>query len=422
MRKLAFAIVVSWAFMGLAMPGFAGPPASYDSVVAGKADPACDVQAVQDAVNQGGAVLLKGKFDFGEKGKVNITRDIEIYGEKDQQGTLLTTIKGGFWSFHSPLPSDLPPVSPGPKITIQDIHFDHALWAPICITYSSEATITGNRITNLQPLLSKAPVFGKEGISWQQGIIVSPVFGLMGKKLGYQPGLITGSIMATDNDIDLTCENPEKTMAQGMFVVWTTGATIQILRNRVINCSRNSLESLDNYPGEDGSGMTLIKDNTIVTATKGVPVPSLMTPNGIVAGWFLDQSGAADPARSTKIIVANNEIELRGATSFGIAVLSDGAIISSNHIIVGGGAQANGIAQVASHSLIAHNRIEGSGLCAAVTKPMKSLKACGNVFLNNDFSGFQAKAANVLLQGPDNLVIGKCGKVVDKGQRNLVCD
>jgi hypothetical protein len=39
MRKLVFAVLVSWAFMILAVPGFAGPPASYDSVVVGKVIP-----------------------------------------------------------------------------------------------------------------------------------------------------------------------------------------------------------------------------------------------------------------------------------------------------------------------------------------------------------------------------------------------
>ncbi len=75
--------------------------------------------------------------------------------------------------------------------------------------------------------------------------------------------------MIADNDIDLSNEFPEKTVAQGVYVQWATGADIQILLNRVINRTRNSLESLDNYPGEDGSGLPLIKGNTIITAEKG---------------------------------------------------------------------------------------------------------------------------------------------------------
>lgn len=48
-------MLVPCAFLILTVPGFAGPPAPYDSVVAGKDDPACDVQAVQDAVDKGGS-------------------------------------------------------------------------------------------------------------------------------------------------------------------------------------------------------------------------------------------------------------------------------------------------------------------------------------------------------------------------------
>jgi hypothetical protein len=211
-------------------------------------------------------------------------------------------------------------------------------------------------------------------------------------------------------------------MAQGVLAVWTTGADIRMLRNRVVNCSRNSLESLDNYPGEDGSGTTLIKGNKIITERKGVPVPGPSTPNGVVAGWFLDLSGASDLARRTKIVVLNNQIEVNGDTSFGIAVISDGGIISSNHIVVGGGPKAKGILQLASNSLITNNRIEGSGLAAAIVMPFKSLKGGGNTFVGNDFSLFKASTAGVLLQSSDNILIGKCGRVVDKGQRNLAPD
>ena len=83
----------------------------------------------------------------------------------------------------------------------------------------------------------------------------------------------------------------------------------------MVNCSRNSLESLDNYPGEDGNGMTIFKGNKIITANKGIPLPTPSTPNGIVAGWFLDISGATDPKRLTKIVATENQIETRGLAS-----------------------------------------------------------------------------------------------------------
>ena len=60
---------------------------STDTVVKGTNDPAKDVKEVQDAVDKGGTVLLKGKFNFGEKEKVIIKNDIQIVGEADKKGT-----------------------------------------------------------------------------------------------------------------------------------------------------------------------------------------------------------------------------------------------------------------------------------------------------------------------------------------------
>jgi len=422
MKKIVFIYTMICAFIFLPLPALAGTPESYDSVVVGKSNPTSDIATIQNAVDKGGSVLLKGTFDFGKDGSITISKDVEIYGETDAQGNPATRVQGGFWTFHSALPAQLPPQTPGPKVTIQGIHFDGAQRAPISLPYCSGANIVKNKITNVQPYVSKVPIFGKLGLYRQQGIVFNPLYTLPKENRKYQPGAITGDIIIADNDIELSNDISEKTMSQGVIILWSTGATIKILRNRIVNCSRNSLESLDNHPGKDGSGMTLIKDNTIVTGTKGLPVPSPSTPNGVVAGWFLDLSGATDPARKTKTVVMNNQIELRGATSFGIAVIADCGIISSNHIVMKGGPKAKGILQLASNSLIVNNTIEGSGLCAALTMPFKSLKACENTFAGNDMSHFKAFAANVLLQTSDNILIGKCGKVIDKGHRNQILD
>ena len=93
--------------------------------VVGKNNAAYDVKAVQEAVNKGGTVLLKGIFNFCPKGQVKIKNDIEVMGEHDTEGRPLTKIKGGFWTFHSPLPStELPIPGTGPKMKIKNIHFE----------------------------------------------------------------------------------------------------------------------------------------------------------------------------------------------------------------------------------------------------------------------------------------------------------
>jgi len=163
-------------------------------VLVGKGDPAYDVKAVQDAVDKGGSVLLRGTFDFGAKGRVNIKNDINIYGEVDNKGDPLTKIKGGFWTFHAPLPPQVPPQAPGPKITIQGIHFEGALWTPVNLAYSSGALIVGNKITNVLPLPSKQPVFGKPGLNLQQGIRISGLYIKPKEPPRRLPGAITGPL------------------------------------------------------------------------------------------------------------------------------------------------------------------------------------------------------------------------------------
>jgi hypothetical protein len=128
----------------------AGTLYAYDSVVLGTDNAEYDVKAVQEAVDKGGTVLLKGMFNFGQKGRVNIKNDIEIIGETDITGRPITKITGGFWTFHSPLPSTELPL-PGPKIKIKNIHLDGATWTPMHFPYTSGAEISGNKITNVQP-------------------------------------------------------------------------------------------------------------------------------------------------------------------------------------------------------------------------------------------------------------------------------
>ncbi len=391
--------------------------AKAQTIVVGQNNPIRDVQAVQNAVDQGGEVLLKGTFDFGPEGRVTLTRDLKIYGEKNREGVFLTKINGGYWTFCSPAPIQLPPQSPGPKITIQDIHFEGPLWAPIYLEYSGGTTIVGNKMTSIRPRLagSDRPMSGRQDIYWQQGIALYPQ--------KYEPGLITGSIDVVENEIDLACEMPEKTLGYGVWIVRTTGATIRVSKNRIINGPRDAICVVDNYPAKDGIGSTVIKANRIVTPRKGIPFPTPQTTNGIVAGWFMDLTGATDPSRRVKIIVAENKIEAHGENSVGIVVFSDGGIITSNHIVLlGGGPPARGVAQVGSDSLIVNNKIEGSGPYGVRISSFQKLTGSRNILVGNDLSGFKASIADVSVETQDNSLIGNHGKIIDKGQRNIILD
>ena len=173
--------------------------------VIGQDNPAVDVQAVQAAVSQGGEILLERTFDFGEKGSVTISKDVKIVGERDSQGIPITKIKGGYQTFLSPLPARLPPQGPGPKIAIQNIHFDGTLAYPIYIAYCSGATITGNKITNVRPFVDTPQR------NSSVGIMVGTNWIQPRETRKYQPRAVTGIITIADNDLDMANDTPEKT-------------------------------------------------------------------------------------------------------------------------------------------------------------------------------------------------------------------
>lgn len=389
---------------------------AYDSVVTGQNNAEIDVKAVQEAVDKGGTVLLKGAFNFGQKGRVNIKNDVEVVGESDGEGKPLTKITGGFWTFHSPLPStELPLPGPGPKVKVKNIHFDGAIWAPIHLSYTSGAEISGNKITNVKPF----PV----PIKWPGGEKLLVTAGtLMGSRFAHRekilPGAVTGNLVVNDNNIDLRCENPKMTMGQGVFFLWTWGATIEIKRNRVRNVSRNSIESLDNYLDEEGRGSVLVAENNVVTPKLGIPFPGPSTPNGIVVGWFLDMTGGSDPSRNSKITVIRNFVQTNGETSAGVISLGDGIAILGNRVEVKRGSKSSGVLHIGSNGFIARNKIDGSGAFAMRALPWKDIKTNGNTFAWNDVREFKAATADFLCVGNKNTLIGAKCNVVDKGKAN----
>jgi len=379
--------------------------------VEGKNDPAVDVQAMQKAVDQGGTILLKGRFDFGDKGSVTITKDVEVRGETDESGAPRTTVRGGYHTFHSPLTAQAPS-PPGPKIAIKNIHFDGARWTPVRLAYASRVTITGNRITGVRP----HPAPERPQIGLQQGILVGTTFPT-DRSQQYQPGTVVGNVTITDNDIDLSTEAPTKTMAQGIFVSWTTGITARIARNTIVNGARNAIEVVDNYAGDDGDGFIVIQDNKVVTATAGIARPTPRTPNGITVGYLPRKRAAVEGNRFMRHAVLHNSVVARGATSIGINVLTNGALVRNNHVVTEG-PTAHAIRVSGSNTYIGRNQIEGAGEFGI----WLGSRASGNEVDGNDFHKFKSAVVDVLLVkgANDNVVIGTNGSVSDLGAGNQI--
>lgn len=406
-------IVVSLSLILIISNSFA-----YDHVVTGKGNAEYDLKVVKEAVDQGGKLLLKGSFTFGPKGSVNISNDIEIYGELNDEGMPVTKINGGFWTFHTTLPStDSPLPGPGPKVKIKNIHFDGATWTPMYFPYTSGAKISGNIITNVQPHALPVKWSGGEELLVNAGALMGTRFAHREKII---PGAVTGNLVFNNNKVNLGCEKPELTMGQGAFFIWTWGATIEIKGNKIRNVSRNSIETLDNYLDEEGRGSVLIADNNIVTPSVGIPFPSPTTPNGIIVGWFLDRTGGGDPAKNSKITVLRNYVQTNGETSVGIASLSDSTAILGNRVEVKGGKQSKGIAQLGCNAFIARNQIDGTGGWALRALSWKGIEANRNTFAWNDVSGFKASASDFQCVGNNNTFIGRSCNFDNKGMANIM--
>ena len=388
----------------------------YDSIVTGKNDPQHDVKNIQIAVDKGGSIFLKGIFDFGLKGRVTIKKDVEVIGESNDGNNRSTKIKGGFWCFHSPLPSTETPLPDiGPKIKIKNIHFDGALWAPLHFPYTSGSVISGNRITNVKPYAIPIKWAGGDNLLVSAGVLIGTRFAHREK---FIPRAVTGHQIFENNHVDLKCAEPLKTMSQGAFYIWTWGAIIEIRRNTIRNVSRNAIESLDNYLDEEGRGSIVISENNIVTPSIGVPFPSPSTPNGIMVGWFLDMAGGSDPEKNSKITIINNFVRTNGKSSLGITSLSNNTAILGNRVEINGGANSRGIVQIGSNGFIARNQIDGNGAWAMQAFSYKGIRADRNTFAWNDIRNFKASGGDFLCAGNKNIFVGAKCKFVNKGENN----
>jgi len=376
-------------------------------VISGQNNPAVDVPAVQAAVDQGGMVRLKGTFDFGTTGSVAITKDVDIAGEK---GTL---IKGGRLTFNAKVPDQLPPVNPGPKVNIRDIHFDGATFAPIHLAYICGAVVQGNKITNVITV-KYTPV-----MDTNTGVIVGP---RVLRPTAYVPGVATGTIIIKDNEIDVTPANLSKTMGWGVFVAWTTGANLIVIHNVISGAGRAAVGSLDNYLGPDGTGKTLIAHNQITTPTEGFYYPTKCAPNGIMAGWYFDMSGTFDPTKNAPIEVSHNKITTNGKWSNGIIVSHNGVIVNGNDVKLIGGQlpDSRGIASMCPNVRAVGNKVSGTAAIGFYFFAWAPCTSSNGYYVDNNLNDFTGLSADLhfVVGANNNIWIGPYHSLVDKGTGN----
>lgn len=396
------------------------PAPAAETMVTGTGKPVQDVANVQAAVNEGGLVMLRGRFDFGLDGRVKITKNVRVQGEADQAGEAKTTVTGGFWTFYAPLPvKGAPPADKGPIVSIRNIRFDGAKGTPLHFPHVGGLDVRGCTVTDVIPQQVDITWSGGDTIPFQAGIVV-------GNRIDHPKGplkrAVTGTVRIEDNRFLMENNKPDSTAGYGVLADWTWGAEITIARNTIHRPSRNGIEVLDNVLSDKGKGVINISDNRITTDDEGIEWPHKYGPNGIVAGWYFDTSGGADFSRNNRIAITGNRIEGRGDNSTGILLYANDMVVTCNDVIMGGGTASRGIVQTGSRGFFANNRVRGEARYALYCYPFEALKATANTFAWTDVNDFTGIKGQALLGGTLNVLVGKVPSVIDKGKGNRLVE
>lgn len=412
-HALSLAFLVS-LFILTALPAWA------DQSVTGTGDPGQDVKNIQAAVDQGGIVTLRGTFDFGHDGRVKLTKSVRIIGEADSTGEPLTHIKGGFWTFYSPLPvKGATPASSGPIVAIRAIRFTGAKGTPLHFPYTGGLDVRGCTVSEIRPQ--------EIGVKWSDGDTLPFMAGVVaGNRLDNWDKRIKqaaqGTIRIEDNRFFMETDKPGRTAGYGVMVDWTWDADITIADNIIYRASRNGIEVLDNILGTKKTGQITISGNRITTENSGIEYPHKYGPNGIVAGWYFSTQDGADFSKNNRIALTGNRIEARGDASTGMLLYANDIVATCNDIIMASGSQARGIVQTGSRGFFANNRIRGEARYALYCHPFEAFRATGNTFAWTDLNDFTAIKEQILLAGTLNVIIGQAPSLLDKGKGNRVVE
>lgn len=399
----------------MALPAFAA-----DITVVGTGNPGQDVKNVQAAVDRGGSIVLRGRFNFGPEGRVKITQNVRISGEADSVGEPKTVISGGFWTFYSPLAvKGAPPSNKGPIIAIRFIRFDGAKGTPLHFPHVGGLDIRDCTVTDVIPQRIGVEWADNDTMAFQAGIVVGNRLDSPDKRV---KRAATGTIRIENNRLFMENNEPDATAGYGVMADWTWGADIGINNNIISRVSRNAIEVLDNALDDAKMGSIAIHGNRISTADDGIPYPHIYGPNGIVAGWYFDTRGGVDFATNSRVSITGNRIEARGENSTGLLLYANDMVATCNDIIMGGGTGARGIVQTGSRGFFANNRVRGQSRYALYCHPFEALSATANTFAWTDLNDFIGIKGQVLLGGTVNVVIGSAPSFIDKGQGNRLVE
>jgi len=275
-------------------------------------------EGLQAALDQGGHVTIRGTFDIGYE-SLGITVDTVLEGESVHGR--MAKIVGGVPALFVGSNADLSVINPDVEATVENIEFADATYTAIAGVAHKRLVVEGNVITRVFPVGARY---------FAVGILPGWLF---------SPGFISGTIVVTDNQIDL---NPGGEISPhrgyGIFPAVAENVDLTIKDNVVLNFGGRGIEVLD------CAGSLLIEDNLFQGSSVGAYFPAIAeTGISVFNGWYV-------PDGTLETVVRNNEIARFGpwgagiVVGYGLGATSDPADrpspeIEDNHIVTDNRAQ-----------------------------------------------------------------------------------
>src|SRR6267378_55259 len=375
----AFATLLAWAVSGAAQ-----------TVVVGTGDPNIDVPAVQAAVDQGGNVILKGKFSFnkpptvptatafvGGLATVVVWKAVEISGTQDDE---MASIDGGTTPFYVD--------APGASVSIRGLRFIRPKGDAIFVYAASGLVIASCKIKGIEPL----PTIGEGD---RIDIITSS--GIPMPTNPGKPENISGTLLIANNDIDLAGGTAQdNTIGILVFSVGVPGAEVEayVSGNKIINTTEPAI----NFRRVDGR--VYVERNVITTSS--------------ISSQKAPRPEAIRVANTGLYLIAHNSIDCGwpDAEAIGIGVFSqianwpmERAIVVDNDVTMtppegtvfgplSAGINIRGFAQ---SNVALNNRIRGRARAALSVDAFKGGIPDSNALVLNRFDDFEASVADVFV-------------------------
>jgi hypothetical protein len=381
------------------------------TVVVGTHNPAIDVPAVQAAVNQGGEVILKGRFSFDtaptvltalqgggySHAMVLISREVAISGVRGDEDEI-TSIDGGSIPFYVE--------APGAQVTIQGLRYARPTTAAVFVYAVSGLVITFCRIDGVQP----QPGFASNGIAVLTSNLPTPT------NPG-TPGNLAGTLLITNNDIDMTGGTAaDNTLGIVVFSAGLTadnGVDVYVSGNRISHVTEPAID-IRRIGGRAHVEGNVVTTGKVVSTT--IPGPEVIRVVNI--GSY---------------VIAHNSILCKwpDPQAKGISVFSqvaqwveDSAIVADNDVTMspppdqlagdlGAGIDIRGFAR---SNVVANNSIRGRAKAGILLEVSRGGVPDNNKLILNRFDGFEASDADIVVgSGVTNTrIVGK-GTFDDQG-------